>query len=960
MSKTKDFFARVLADKPNHVLTLTRGTVRDGKKIFWNKNYPTLDALASAALAADAEGLTVYHALGSFSNNEAPNDRGAIKVSRKAIMATAFKSLACDIDVGEGKPYLTQIAAAQALAAACAALKLPSPMVVSSGYGLHCYWPLQEEILRPEWALLSVALRDKLASAKLELDTTKVCDPAMVLRPVGTSNRKDSEYPLTVRMLRDCPDYAASALRAVLGTPTASLAAPKPVGAPRRSAALDAVLADQDLPLADAHQIAMKCPQIGAVAATRGDVAEPIWYLALGVANHCVDGAAVAIRWSDGHPKFTREETERKFQQWGANTTGPATCAGFEKANPDGCKACVYRGKVGTPIQLSIPEPEPVADLGIAKMPAGYQMNNGRVLRVVDGVATPVCNYPLLIKARYFDAQQGKAIALLEARMKAEGVKLVEMPIDTLAAGKDKWTAFLFNHSIAPGPFEKHIQGTRLYLMTYLEELQSQAKPTGTYSRFGWTDDGTGFVLGARRYHKEGAEDVELSPAITTDMRGAYESKGDLAAWVDAVSHFGLPGMEYYAMCMLIGMGAPLLAFTDLDGFVISMYSPESGTGKTTTGHMINSIWGNPKTIQIGRNDTMNAMYHTLVQQHNLPAYFEEITNIGGPELSDFVYNVAHGRERRRMTEKATLREGGRWKLPVFTSTNRSLIGKLQNNKLSSEGELQRIIEYPFYPNGVFDGKASGTPTGLKIAGVLRENHGLAGPKLLEVLCKVPDLQALVANSYAAFQSEFKFEFNAKERYAQAAHIIAYLAGRIGTRLGIVPFDYRKAIAKSLLHVEVARKEAKESHTNAFDVIGMFTNEHTSSTVYERTNTARRETGPTHGELRTGMEIRARFEVVHNGAGRLEGGQFYADRAYFNRWCQERGVDASDVLGQLRHEGITVKSARIALGRRTSFVTTAVWCHQIDLLHPEFVSRLSGVDATRESMVMVTPGTKAA
>lgn len=941
---TRAFFGRVLADQPNHVLTL--GAIRAGKKIFWNENYSTLDDAAAGALKHDNKGHTTYHAIGSFNDNVE-----GTKVSRKAVQATTFKTLACDIDVGDDKPYPTQLEAAKALAQACKATGIPVPMLVSSGYGLHCYWPLELAIDTGVWVAMSTALRDVFQNAGLQLDASKVCDPAMVLRPVGTTNRK-GEHSLTVQLLRDCPDYPASTFAGLVR----SVPAPRrAVGVPATSPMLAAVLERDDLPLADPVQLVQKCGQLAHVAATRGDVPEPLWYLALGVANHCVDVEAVAIRWSDGHPDYTEKATLAKLQQWKANTTGPATCVAFEKVNPDTCKKCLHYGKINTPVQLSVPVPEPTPNV---ELPSGYQLSKGRILWVIDGVATPVCNFPLVVKERKFDVQTGKSVATLEARMPVEGVKLIELPIDILAAGKEKWTGFLFNNSIAPGPTEKHITGTRRYLMTYLEELQSKSKPTDTYSRFGWVEDQKAFVLGTRLFSAKGVVNIELAQSVSQEMRVAYESKGELKEWIDVARMYGTQGLECHAMCLLMGLGAPLLAFTDLDGIVISMYSPQSGTGKTTTGHLINSIWGNPKTIQIGRNDTMNAMYHTLVQQCNLPAYFEEVTNIGGPELSDFVYNVAHGRERRRLNEKAALRESGKWKLPVFTSTNRSLISKLQNNKLSSEGELQRIIEYPFVANRVFSSVEGSTPTGMLIAATLRQNYGLAGPIFLNAICRMPNLSELVVKAYAAMQKEFDFEFDAKERYIQAAHVIAYIAGKIGTKLNIIPFDYHPIIAHSLKYLRNVKQEVVDAAMDGFDVVGLFTIEHTHATIYERTDTSMTNPRPHQNTSNLRGEIRARFEVIHNNKGVLHAGQLYIDRAYFNRWCQERGIDVSDVMDKLKNTGVLTNVLRVALGRRTTYMTASTYCYQIDLTHPELVGRLSGIDTQRESMCVAIQGGK--
>lgn len=950
---TLQFFKRVLADQPNHVLTL--GTLKDGQRIFWNRNYSTLESMASAALRFDGEGLTVYHALGSFKDNELPpDDRGRVKVLRKAVQATQFKTLACDIDVGPGKPYAAQMDALRALAEAVKAVGLPAPLLVSSGLGVHAYWPLTVAVSRPDWTALSTTLRDRLAG-KVHIDTTKVCDPAMVLRPIGTSNRK-GEHSLTVRLLRDAQDSSPDALRALLGPASQPAAGAPAAGQKRTSAALAAVLEGDALPLADPRQVALKCGQIAAVAGLGGNVPEPVWYLSLGIANHCTSPEETAKAWSSGHPDYDEISTLRKLHQWKERTTGPATCAAFEKLNPTVCASCQYRGKVITPIQLYIPPAPDADDESALPLPRGYRLVGKKIVRVLDGVALPVCNFPLIVKERYFDPVQGKMIALLEAQLPAEGTKHIELPIDTLAAGKDKWMGFLFNNSIAPGPTAEHANATRQFIVTYLEELQRKSKPVDTYNRFGWANNN--FILGPRRYSATGVEDIELAPTITSDMRGAYVTKGSLAEWVKLTRLLDTAGLEFHAMCLLVGMGAPFLAFTDLDGFVISMYSPESGTGKTTTGHWINSVWGHPRAIQIGRNDTMNAMYHTMVLLNNLPAYFEEITNITPEQTSDFVYNAATGRERRRLTQTAELREAGSWKLPVFASTNRSLVQKLQNNKLSSEGELQRIIEYPFHRNAVFDGATDGTPVGLKIATVLRDNHGVAGDTLMRALLRVPDMRVLVSSAYSAFTKEFGFEFTAKERFFQAAHTIAYMAGKLGTKLGLIEFDYKRVIEKSLKYVRANQSETALMRTDAYDVVGMFTNEHTNSLVCEVTDTSRTHPTAIARLPPVVKDLRARLEAVHDGKGNMSAAQLFVDRAYFNRWCQTHGVDGGDVVEQLNTEGVSVKSLRISLGRRTPVVTTAVYCYQIDVKHPRFASVLSGVDATRDGMLVLIEGGK--
>lgn len=938
------FFERVLPTQPNYVLTLGRGAM------FWNRNHATLAELATAAAKHDAAGLAVYFGVAAYEGNVGLDDKGKDKVFRKAAQASLFRTLACDIDVGETKPYQTQKDAARALLTACSAVNLPTPMLVSSGYGLHCYWPLDQDISKTQWVVLSTALRALLEGHGVALDRSKVCDPSMVLRPVGTYNRKDPATPQLVRILRDCQPYTVADLRAVLKSPDLAAPPARAPGSKRQSALLSAVLEGNDFPPGDAVQIALKCPQLMHVSSMRGDVTEPLWYAALGVAAYCEDADNVAQQWSDGHKQYTEDATLAKMVQWKNHSTGPATCAAFEKAEPARCKACQHYGKITSPIQLSISAPDPIAPE--ITLPPRYQISNGKLMHVGSGAMVAICEFPLFVKERRFDHSTSKTVVVLDCQMPVEP-KEVLLPVDTLTAGNDKWLAFLYNNNIVPGKSPGHVTGIRHYIMTYLEELQRKVAPTPTYGRFGWHDDS--FIMGAKRYHAAGVDDIKLSSAVG-DMADAFEVKGTLSGWLNATQFYGDKDMEFHAMVLLICMGAPLMAFTGLDGVTVSMYSPESGTGKSTTGHVASSIWGIPKLTELGRNDTLNASYRKIATLHNIAPYFDEMTNTEPSDASDLVYNIPNGRERRRMTQHAEVKETGSWSTPAAISTNRSFKGKLLDNKLTSEGELQRLIEYTFKRNSIFDGTRNTSGKGAFIERTIEENHGIAGPLILNAICRIPDKRALIETAYEAMQREFKFVFEAKERFAKAAHVLAYLMGRIGTRIGVVNFDYRPAMRASLQHIASERNEATANAVDAIDVLGMFTNDHAHSTIYEKNDLSVTGRGPVVAEANVRGEIRARYEVTHNGKGKLENGMYYVDRARFNRWCQEKGIDSGHIINEFKRKGVAVDITRIALGRRSCYITNACWCYQINLLHPLFAGRIGGLDSTNNAMLIAVTG----
>ena len=65
--------------------------------------------------------------------------------------AAYMKSFWLDLDCGEGKPYLSQANALEALLSFCQRTKLPTPTIVNSGRGIHVYWILTEAIDKNEY-----------------------------------------------------------------------------------------------------------------------------------------------------------------------------------------------------------------------------------------------------------------------------------------------------------------------------------------------------------------------------------------------------------------------------------------------------------------------------------------------------------------------------------------------------------------------------------------------------------------------------------------------------------------------------------------------------------------------------------------------------------------------------------------------------------------------------------------
>ena len=166
--ETNTFLKSVLADGDFYSLLALRPS--DNGKI--QKIYPTIGHLIDASKNFDAEGYDVYFGLGTLEND----------LSRKAENIKEFKSFFLDLDCGETKDYADQSEALNALREFCKVLKLPNPLKINSGRGVHVYWKLTEAVGKENWLPVATRLKSMCVQHKLLADVAVTADVCRVLR----------------------------------------------------------------------------------------------------------------------------------------------------------------------------------------------------------------------------------------------------------------------------------------------------------------------------------------------------------------------------------------------------------------------------------------------------------------------------------------------------------------------------------------------------------------------------------------------------------------------------------------------------------------------------------------------------------------------------------------------------------------------------------------------------------
>jgi hypothetical protein len=358
----RQFLRLVLPDRGYYVGMILESERRN------NVFAPTIERLWEIVKDADQAGHTAYHACASF--KEARHDpRGTPPAQRKygrtKHNVLGAKAFWLDVDAGPDKPYPDWQAAARAVAAFCQATRLPMPLRVVSGLGLHVYWPL-EQILDPEmWGRYARGLKALCVKHGLNADPARTADITSVLRTPGTHHRKagvrlvqcgELVGPYAIEQfkifLSACTDRAPKTPPGLtVAQHLEELGPPRPHLRNEKNNRSEALLRNLSEPYFGA-MIAERCEQLRALRDKQGKIREPDWYAALGVLGFCEDGDRLAHEWSSGdRDRYSEGETDERLSRL-RGLSGATTCRRFHELNPAVCERCSWWTKIKSPIVL--------------------------------------------------------------------------------------------------------------------------------------------------------------------------------------------------------------------------------------------------------------------------------------------------------------------------------------------------------------------------------------------------------------------------------------------------------------------------------------------------------------------------------------------------------------------------------------------------------------------------------
>lgn len=906
-------------------------------KPFYYTTREEVDAKAQELVDAK---YNAYFALAKFESD----------VSRKKENVKALKSFWVDIDCGEdkatvnektGKPdgYVDQTTAIQELAKFCDLIGLPLPLMVNSGRGIHAYWPLTRDVTRAEWEPVGERLAELCVLHKFYADPN-VFEVARILRIPGTLNFKE-DPPLLVEVINEADPISYEEFRDTLGVKV-KVGLVEDLNYQKRE------LTDLGKQLQDNIESSFTkimrrsaegdgCKQLVSCYQDRETLSEPRWFNALSVAKFCRDADKAIHRMSEGHPDYDPVATQAKI----AHILGPHTCVQFEKNNPGGCDKCPFKGKIGSPIslgkELALVEKAPVAEaedepkddpVGVYKVPeypAPFARGrNGGIYYVNgddDGEPILVYEHDVYVVKRMRDPQEGE-VFILRRHLPQDGVEQFSVPASSMVDKKELQKIVSSNGILCHG---KKLEFLLWMLIAMAKDLQTKQRAIHMRLQFGWADNDSKFILGDRELTVDG---VFHSPpsTITQSVASHITPKGSLDKWKEVFKLYGRPGLEPNAFAALTAFGAPLLKFTGQKGAIINVIHPSSGTGKTTTLHMCNSVYGAPDRLYAVKEDTLNAKIMRLGIMNNLPFTCDEITNTTAEEFSTLAYSMSQGRGKDRVMSQSNQMRANltSWQTISLCSSNASMYQRMGAAKARADGEMMRLLEYHIDYSDAIDT----TLAKQMFDHQLMENYGHAGEIYATWL--VNNL-AEAAQSVQTIQAKLDRELSLtqRERCWSATVAANITGGLIAKQLELIDWDMKAIylwIAKTL---EGMRTEVVAPVIDSIAVIGQFLNAHIQNILVVNADVD----GRSKMQLLPIRVPKGRLIIRYEPDTKI----MYIVVGEFKADCDKYQHNYTSIIDDLTKRGILLqkKNKRLSKGMEIEFPgVSAMW---LDASHPDFI-----------------------
>jgi len=815
----------------------------------------TIDELIPKIDAWKADNCDIFFGVATFDNK------------RGSDTAQYIKAFFVDLD-----GYTTKKSAADALIKFLQSTGLDAlgtPWIVDSGGGLHCYWPLNDELPVAVWQPVAENLKRLCKQEGFVIDMAVSADAARILRVPGTmNNKKKYASPRPVRIVQKGDIFDFSEFSPLIYEKLIDAAPPMPSRAARTTLEGErpkaATTVGQVKLIQDSYTLFSglepHCGQVADYIATaQEDGKEPIWRGLLSWAKVCEDGQEKAVWLSDMHP-YPHERMHQKIFE----IKGPYPCVKMDSENPGICTKCPHWGKITNPlilgreiktdntvkeIMLDAPVSEEFDETELDSEDAYEPEDSGLPLAPSVMRPLPPRGYSYGEKGgvyctKFEEDEEGKkskkniqlvpydlfVVDLLKmendhlvhmAAVRPEGVQTFNIPQKSVVSRDETLKALASQNVVST--FAGHDKTLYEYVRACVGDASQNRRPVEVPFQCGWQLNNS-FVYNNRVFTTDGKETRVPMPGLENINRNTT-GNGTLADWQYMWNKVFIEkvGMDTHLAIALDSFGAPLMRFTEYEGFVWHVASQWSGTGKSLVLSAKAGVWGHPLRYRTGKGTSPVAMQQRAGLLNSMPLLIDEVTATQRNDLEwmpMFVFDFAEAQGKERMESGANKERlnNTSWKTTCTTTSNEKLTDYMAGaRKFSSNGELLRMLEWNPHVKLVW------TPEERTALLHMKRSYGVAGEAWVRWLAVN---QKTAADVVAKVHSHLKkaLRFTDDERYWHAGCTTTVSAAILLRKeyAGILDVEINKVIASLKLLVDKARSVVKSSVRTAEDVLNAY------------------------------------------------------------------------------------------------------------------------------------------
>ena len=922
--------------------------------------FDSLDALESR-LAALYQRQGVYFAVASFGPTESrtQGNVAALRSLRLDIDAGTEK-FARD----PKNAYPTQKDALRAFAAFTGATQLSPSYVVSSGEGLHVYYCLADDVSPDVWAPLAARLGELCSEHGLKTDPSVTSDTARLLRPPGLLHPNGKR----VNVLHESGAvFTVDDLVERLGVAPAEADPFAGAEGRNFDASVNDDVRVVEGPPKSVVRIVEQCGAMREAAAVRGDVPEPYWRAMLGIVKFTVEGLDMAHDMSSGHPGYSPTETERKFNAYGAGPTSCAEFSKHSQAcatcpHSGKIKSPIALGRLNDVEVAALPpdqqprEPGEVPAPGmpwdgripprfqVIGKPGAYTLQYVMKVTKEDDNGVPVTSNVTVIvthdiwwMGHWSEAADSKDIAQVSVHCYDNGAIKTYLMDQSLVAGQFDLLKWLAGKGIHKSTDKRAAQAMQDFATLSLQRIKTLSKRPKIAGRFGLrlTDSGELIcahgdyvIFGDGRIQQSmlTSELAEQAKSFRIPLPAGGDGEWGPSVWASHVRpaaqkyadymkrFYGQPGLEKYQLAAMLGLASPLMAFVtgaytaglDLppNGLSVSLYSKESGQGKTALVQAVMLAFGNPELLvtegnQAGATDI--GRMARLSVWGTFPTSMEEMGQTKESSITNMISAVANGKGRTTGKQSGGFKTSQGWALINLITTNRSQRDMVLVGQSDSPAIQYRLLELNV-EDIVFnrDDRADFTDAWSDLCA---SSAGAMGAIIHRACCKLgaTKLNAGVREAVKRADALLQADQGARFQY-RALGALLFLQDILGA-LGLAMFDtqvlvdeFRKAYDSSVTYIaeNVAPRDGIALMADCLSDLKRHT-------VVTENDTDRRT-----NKLTFDAPLNARVPDTVHARHVMAGGYTYVSVYAVRDWCTERKISERDLVDECARAGVLV------------------------------------------------------